>query len=109
MGSLELSPTAQHWVNLILIWIGFGTIAGLLARILVPGRDPGVVGTVVIGVLGSTVGPLALVTALGRDRFNPIGPTGLMAATGGAAVLLLVYRLLAVLAAGSRKGESRGS
>ena len=53
MPELELSQTAQHWTNIVLIWIGFGIVAGLLARLLLPGREPaGAAGTLVIGVLG---------------------------------------------------------
>ena len=52
VGELELSQTAQHWVNVTLIWVGFGTLAGLLARLLIPGREPsGAVGTVLIGIV----------------------------------------------------------
>lgn len=96
MGQLELSETAQQWVNVVLIWLGFGIVAGLLARALVPGKHPvGAVATLVIGVLGSTIGLLALGFLVPADRTNPIGPVGLLAATGGAFVLLVGYRLLA--------------
>ena len=96
MGQLELSQTAQQWVNIVLIWLGFGIVAGLLARALVPGRHTvGAVATLVIGVLGSTIGLLGLSFLLPGDRLNPIGPVGLLAATGGALVLLIGYRLAA--------------
>jgi len=97
VGDLQLAPAAQQWVNVVLLWIGFGTLAGLAARLLVPGRQPGVVGTLVIGMVGSTLGPLALVTLLRIDNFNPIGPLGFLAAAGGAVVLLIGYRLGALL------------
>ena len=97
MGNVEFSQSAQQWVNVVLIWIGFGTLTGLAAKALVPGRDPGMVGTLVIGVLGSVVGPLVLVSSLGRDEFNPISPLGFLTAIGGAVSLLAIYRLLVVL------------
>ena len=51
MPDFELSNVAQQWINVTLIWVGFGTLAGLLARTLLPGREPqGAVGTVVIGI-----------------------------------------------------------
>ena len=34
----ELSPVAQTWVNVVLIWVGFGSLAGLLARVILPLR-----------------------------------------------------------------------
>ncbi len=100
MGQLEFSQTAQNWANVVLIWIGFGTLAGLLAKTVLPGRDPaGTVSTMVIGIAGSTLGLLAfyrfvLGGAEGRP-FNPISPLGMVAAAGGAMALLIGYRLLA--------------
>jgi len=91
----ELSPSAQHWVNIVLLWVGFGTVAGLLARVLVPGREPtSAAGTVVLGILGSMLGPLLLSHLVGESRFQPISPLGLLAAIGAAFVLLVAYRLL---------------
>ncbi len=96
MGELELSETAQHWTNVVLIWVGFGILAGLLARVLVPGREPGgAVGTLAIGIVGSTLGPLLLSLLLGAEQFNPISPVGFFAAVAGAFVLLIAYRGLA--------------
>jgi uncharacterized membrane protein YeaQ/YmgE (transglycosylase-associated protein family) len=41
----------------ILVYILVGIVVGILARLLVPGRDPiGVIGTIVVGVLGAIVG-----------------------------------------------------
>jgi len=100
MGQLELSQTAEHWFIVVVIWIGFGTLAGLLAKTVLPGRDPsGTVGTMVIGIAGSTLGLLAfhrfvLGAPEGRS-FNPISPMGMLAAAAGALVLLIAYRLLA--------------
>jgi uncharacterized membrane protein YeaQ/YmgE (transglycosylase-associated protein family) len=90
----EFSPTAQQWVNVILIWLGFGLLAGLLARALVPGRHTvGAVATLVIGVLGSTIGLLGLSYLLQGRPLNPISPVGLLAAAAGAFVLLVLYRV----------------
>ena len=38
--TVELSPAAQQVVNVVLIWLGFGVLTGLLARALLPGREP---------------------------------------------------------------------
>lgn len=103
--ALDLSPNAQAWVNLILIWTGFGTLAGLVAKALLPGDDPaGTIGTMMVGILGSVMGPLALSHLLRQANFNPISPLGFLTAVGAAWVVLVVYRLwLAILA--RRRGE----
>jgi len=108
VAELGLSQLAQQWVNVTLIWIGFGTLAGLLARSLIPGGEPsGAVGTVLIGIVGSVVGPLLLLSFWSRPDFNPISPLGFLAAAGGALVSLFVYRLLFVFVF-VEKEEDRG-
>lgn len=96
MGDIQLSDPAQQWVVIILIWIGFGTVAGLLARALIPGREPGgAAGTVFVGIVGSALGPLLLTTLWPQDApFNPISPFGLLSAVAAAFLLLIGYRLL---------------
>lgn len=95
MGDWNLAPAAQQWVNVVLIWVGFAMLAGLLARTLVPGPPSiGPVATLVIGMLGSVVGLFGLSYFLEGKPINPISPLGLLAASGGALVLLVVYRLL---------------
>ncbi len=96
---LQLSSTAQHWVYVTLIWVGFGTLAGLSAKSLIPGREPsGAVGTLLVGIVGSVVGPLSLCLLAGAPNFNPISPLGFLAAVGGALLALVVYRLLHAVA-----------
>lgn len=91
---LELSASAQRWTNVVLLWLGLGILAGLLARFLLPGRHPtSAAGTLLVGILGSTLGLLAL-SLLRRDpAFNPISPLGIFAAAAGAAAVLTAYRL----------------
>jgi uncharacterized membrane protein YeaQ/YmgE (transglycosylase-associated protein family) len=95
MAELELSQTAQHWCNAVLIWIGFGTVAGLLAKALLPSREPSsAVHVLTLGIIGSVIGPVTLAYLL-HDRFrNPISPLGLLSAAGGALLVMIVYRLL---------------
>lgn len=92
MPELELSQTAQHWVSIVLIWIGLGTVAGLVARVLLPLREPGAVGTLVIGILGSTAGLWTLSLLVTQEPVNPISPVGFFAACLGAFALLLGFR-----------------
>ena len=54
MSDLEFSQVAQHWANVVLIWIGFGSLAGLLARVVLPVREPSSpLPTLALGIAGS--------------------------------------------------------
>jgi uncharacterized membrane protein YeaQ/YmgE (transglycosylase-associated protein family) len=78
----------------ILSWIVLGLLAGVLAKFLLPGDDPGgLIITILLGVGGAFVGGW-IGTRLGIASFNGLTWQGLAVATGGAVVLLLVYRLL---------------
>ena len=111
VGELELSQAAQQWVNVVLIWIGFGILAGLLAKTVLPGRDRvGAVATLTIGVAGSAVG-LWLLSCFSANLpsgqpLNPISPLGFLAATAGAFGLLVAYRLM-VAAVRKEPGSER--
>lgn len=76
-----------------IIWtILIGLIVGVVAKFLMPGRDPGgFIITVVIGIVGSV-----LATYIGRAMgFYQLGESaGFIAAVLGAIVLLFLYRLV---------------
>jgi uncharacterized membrane protein YeaQ/YmgE (transglycosylase-associated protein family) len=96
MGDVLLSEQVQQWANDILVWIGFGTLVGLLAKAVMPGRDPGgAVATLAMGIGGTVIGCATLSYFYEGQRVTPISPLGLAVATGGAFVLLFFYRLLA--------------
>jgi uncharacterized membrane protein YeaQ/YmgE (transglycosylase-associated protein family) len=93
MPELELSEAAQHWVNVVLIWVGFGTIAGLLAVMILPVRQPaGPITTLLLGIVGSLIGLIVLSWFFQGRQFNPISPLGFLAATTGAFLLLIIFR-----------------
>jgi uncharacterized membrane protein YeaQ/YmgE (transglycosylase-associated protein family) len=74
----------------IIGWIVFGLIVGLVAKFLMPGRDPGgFVITALIGIVGAVVGGfLGRVIGLYKDG----DPVGFVMAVIGAIVLLAAYR-----------------
>jgi len=93
MPELELSPAAQQWVNVVLIWVGFGTLSGLLATLVLPMRQSSSpLGALVVGILGSLIGLLGLSWLLQGRQFNPISPIGFVAATAAAILILILYR-----------------
>lgn len=77
----------------ILGWIVFGLVVGVIAKLIMPGKDPGgLVITVVIGIAGAVIGGY-IGRALGW--YGPDEPAGFIVATLGAILLLLVYRTVA--------------
>ena len=95
MSDYNLSITAQQWVNLVLIWIGFATVIGLAVRSILPGKEPsGLIGTLLIGILGCCVGPLVVTVVWKVEDFNPISPIGFCVSAVCAFVFLLVYRMV---------------
>ncbi len=85
----------SQWANDVLVWIGFGTIVGLVAKAIMPGRDPGgSIATLLMGIGGSVIGCGTLMYFYDGERITPISPLGFAVATGGAFILLFFYRLL---------------
>lgn len=96
MADVELAQTAKHAADMVLTWVGFGTLTGLLAKAIMPGRDPGgTVATLSMGIGGTVIGLGMLTYFSDGQKVSPISPVGFLVATGGAFVLLFFYRLLA--------------
>lgn len=77
-------------------WIILGLLAGVIAKILLPGRDPGgIIGTTIIGVAGAFVGGWLSSQFLDRPISNDFYDTATwIAAIAGSLVLLILYRLI---------------
>jgi uncharacterized membrane protein YeaQ/YmgE (transglycosylase-associated protein family) len=91
---------------IVLLIVGF--IAGAIARLLVPGRDPiGVLGTIVLGIIGSFVGGfLQNLVEYHTLSVHSFHATGLIGSIIGAIVLLIILRL-ANAEPGRRRPRSR--
>ena len=77
----------------ILAWIVIGLIVGALAKLVMPGRDPGgMIVTILLGVGGALLGG-AIGRALGM--YEPGQPAGWMMSILGAIVILAGYRAVA--------------
>ena len=81
---------------LIIVLFVFGLIAGAVARLLVPGRDPmGLVGTAVLGVVGSFVGGFLGYILFRKDvGEGALQPAQLIGSIIGAVIALLVWRAI---------------
>ena len=80
----------------IIGWILLGLVAGVLAKALLPGDDPGgIIVTILLGIAGAFIGGL-IARALGFgdpiDEFFDISTW--IAAIIGAVILLAIYRML---------------
>lgn len=72
-------------------WILFGLIVGLVAKLVMPGKDPGgVIVTMLLGIVGALVGGF-LGRALGL--YGPQDAAGFIMSVIGAIVVLAIYRM----------------
>ena len=95
MPDANLMHILEQAAHDLLVWVGFGTLVGLAAKAIMPGRDPGgAVGTMLMGIAGSLIGCGVLLLFNTSYRVTPISPIGFCAGTAGAFLLLLFYRLL---------------
>ncbi len=78
----------------ILSWIIFGLIAGALAKLVMPGNDPGgFIITILLGIAGAIIGGF-IGTALGFGDVTGFNFGSFFIAILGAIILLLLYRFL---------------
>lgn len=78
----------------IFSWIIMGLIVGVVARVLMPGRDPeGFIITVLIGIGGAFLGGF-LGSFLGFGTVTGFNVTSILLAVGGALLLLFLYRII---------------
>lgn len=92
---LDFSTATSQLVNDVLVWIGYGTVIGLLAKAIMPGRDPGgPIATLAMGIAGVIIGCGVWSLISDGDRVTPISGPGCLAGVLGAFVILLFYRVL---------------
>ena len=95
MENPELAAGVEEWGNYILMWIGFGTLVGLLAKAIMPGRDPGgTIATFCMGLGGAVIGCGILKFFWENQKVTPLSPFGLVVSTAGAFIILFFYRML---------------
>jgi uncharacterized membrane protein YeaQ/YmgE (transglycosylase-associated protein family) len=78
----------------ILSWILLGLIAGALAKFIMPGKDPGgCLITVILGIVGAVLAGF-IGTLLGIGRIESFDIGGILLATIGAILVLIIYRMV---------------
>jgi uncharacterized membrane protein YeaQ/YmgE (transglycosylase-associated protein family) len=76
----------------ILSWILFGLVIGIIAKLLMPGRDPGgFIVTILLGIAGALLGGF-----IGRAMgfYGPNESAGWIISILGAIILLVIYRMM---------------
>ena len=77
----------------ILTWILFGLVVGVIAKLLMPGRDPGgFIVTILLGIAGALLGGF-IGQAMGF--YGPNDSAGWIVSIVGAILLLALYRMMA--------------
>ena len=78
----------------IISWIVVGAVAGLLAKFLMPGNDPGgFIVTIIVGIVGGLIGGW-ISTQMGWGMMTGFNIKSILIATGGAVLLLVILRVL---------------
>lgn len=74
--------------------IVFGLLAGIVAKMLMPGKDPGgFIITAILGIVGGLIGHF-IANMMGMGAPNTWNLMNFLFAVGGAMLLLLIYRLV---------------
>lgn len=78
----------------IITWIVMGLIVGVLAKFIMPGKDPGgLIVTILLGIAGAFVGGY-IGSLLGLGAVSGFNVVSLLLAIGGAVLLLILYRMI---------------
>jgi uncharacterized membrane protein YeaQ/YmgE (transglycosylase-associated protein family) len=75
----------------ILGWILFGLVVGIVAKLIMPGRDPGgIIVTILLGIVGALIGGFI---GQALHLYGQGEPAGFVGATLGAILVLWIYRI----------------
>jgi len=78
----------------ILGWLLIGLVAGVLGKIIMPGKDPGgIIVTILLGIAGALLA-FYITPMMGYNLTNAIWWQQYLAAVAGSVILLAVYRLV---------------
>ncbi len=79
----------------VLYWIAFGLIAGAIAKLIMPGKDPGgCLVTIIIGILGAMLGGFIGTEILDFGTVTGFNLRSFGIAVLGSVLLLALYRIL---------------
>jgi uncharacterized membrane protein YeaQ/YmgE (transglycosylase-associated protein family) len=91
---LQIAPYGRRETSMSIIWtLIIGLLAGIVAKLLMPGRDPGgFIITILLGIAGAF-----LATWLGQaiGWYEAGEGAGFIGAVVGAVIILIIYRMIA--------------
>ncbi|MDO8585441.1 MAG: GlsB/YeaQ/YmgE family stress response membrane protein [Armatimonadota bacterium] len=88
----------------VLVWLVVGLIAGFLARLVLPGEEPGpggILGDLIVGVIGGLIGGWTF-RSFGAAGVTGINIGSIIVAFIGAVILLVIWRAIAGTRVGRR-------
>ncbi len=89
----QVAPDVQHWIHLGLVWNGFGAVVGWIARVILPLKHPSnSAGTIMVGMIGSTLGLLGYSIFYPAGRDHPLSIGGFAASVVACWLVLLFYQ-----------------
>lgn len=89
----QVAPDVQHWIHVGLVWIGFGAVVGWIARVILPLKHPsGSAGTIIVGMIGSTLGLLGYSLFYPAGRDHPLSLGGFAASIVACWIVLVIYQ-----------------
>jgi uncharacterized membrane protein YeaQ/YmgE (transglycosylase-associated protein family) len=93
-------------LGFIIVLILVGLLAGAVARLVLPGPDPiGILGTIIVGVIGSFVGGFLGYVLFHHDmKEGALQPSGILGSIIGAIIVLMIYRAVSHNGGRSRRG-----
>jgi uncharacterized membrane protein YeaQ/YmgE (transglycosylase-associated protein family) len=78
----------------ILSWIIMGLLVGIVAKLIMPGKDPGgCIVTILLGIAGAFAGGF-IGSLMGLGEITGFNLGSFLLATGGAILLLILYRIV---------------
>jgi uncharacterized membrane protein YeaQ/YmgE (transglycosylase-associated protein family) len=103
----SLLEMESYVIGFLLYLLLIGIIAGFIARLLVPGRDPmGFWATILLGIVGSFIGGFLGWALFGHDlQDGAVQVSGVFGSIVGAVIALLIYR--AIVRRGSHRNLTR--
>lgn len=100
--NLQIRNKGEQNMGAIIGWIIFGLIAGAIAKLLMPGKDPGgFIVTMLLGIVGALVGGFIGHALWGSTGVNDWSFGSFALAIAGAIILLAIYRVVV----GRRRGS----